>query len=58
VTVTTMALDRCGVDPDGHLSPIKAGISGYFGQEIPRDDEPGLEPTHLHRLMRPAAELH
>ena len=61
-----LALDRGAsarsFDEDGHLHvrdvPIsKAAVNGYYGREIPRGEEMGLEPNRLYQLLRDPEEL-
>jgi hypothetical protein len=60
-----LALDRATVrtvDKDGRLhveiTPIsKANVCPYFGREIPRWEELGLDPDRIYQLLRDPGEL-
>ncbi len=63
---TTIALDRFPssriFDHDGHLHVeqvhiTKAGVSPYYGSEIPHAKELGLDPNKIYRLFRDPIEL-
>ncbi|WP_152927841.1 DUF2213 domain-containing protein, partial [Komagataeibacter europaeus] len=63
---TTIALDRFPssriFDHDGHLHVeqvhiTKAGVSPYYGREIPHAKELGLDPNKIYRLLRDPVEL-
>lgn len=60
-----LAFDRASVrtiDANGRLqisrtNISKANVNGYYGREIPRSEELGLEPNKLYRLWRHPDEL-
>lgn len=61
----SLAFDRASVrtiDANGRLqisrtNISKANVNGYYGREIPRSEELGLEPNKLYRLWRHPDEL-
>ncbi|HCQ8110435.1 TPA: DUF2213 domain-containing protein [Klebsiella quasipneumoniae subsp. similipneumoniae] len=61
----SLAFDRASVrtiDANGRLqisrtNISKANVNGYYGREIPRNEELGLEPNKLYRLWRHPDEL-
>lgn len=61
----SLAFDRASVrtiDANGRLqisrtNISKANVNGYYGREIPRSEELGLEPNRLYRLWRHPDEL-
>jgi hypothetical protein len=62
----TMAWDRRAsvrsYDQDGHLRVADAvltaaGVSEYYGSEVPNGAALGLEPNRLYKILRPAEEL-
>lgn len=61
----SLAFDRASVrtiDENGRLqisrtNISKANVNGYYGREIPRSEELGLEPNKLYRLWRHPDEL-
>lgn len=65
MAMDSMAFDRASVrsiDQDGRmhvaLTPIsKAMVCKYYGHEIPKNQELGLDPNHLYSLLRDPEEL-
>lgn len=61
----SLAFDRASVrtiDANGRLqisrtNISKANVNGYYGREIPRSEELGLDPNKLYRLWRHPDEL-